>query len=297
MTQLSDNTRGALLMMAGMTAFSFGDVMVKATAGQMPLGQILSLRGALSSMAIYLIARHLGALTLRLSRRDWGLVTLRSLAEVGSAYFFLTALFEMPLANINALLQMLPLTVTLGSALVFREYVGWRRWVAIAIGFVGMLLIVKPGTEGFNAYTVYALIAVLCVTVRDLVTRRFSKEVPSLTITLITALSVTLFALCLSLQEQWVPLTPWLGGLVVLAALCVVVGYILSIMVMRVGDVSFIAPFRYTGLLWALVLGLVLFGEWPRPLTLLGAAIIVATGVFTLLREAQLRRARLRAAG
>ncbi|WP_146590749.1 DMT family transporter [Puniceibacterium confluentis] len=290
MNILSDNSRGALLMASAMTAFALGDAMMKATAGAMPLGQIMSLRGALSSIAIFLLARRLGVLRLRMSRRDWQLALLRSLAEVGAAYFFLTALFHMPLANLNALLQMLPLTVTLGSALVFRDPVGWRRWLAIAVGFGGMLLIVKPGTEGFNAYTLHGLIAVLFVTVRDLVTRRLSASVPSLTVTLLTALSVTLFALALTLQEVWVPLTPRLGGLIGLSAVCVVAGYMFGIMAMRVGDVSFVAPFRYSGLLWALVLGLVMFGEWPRPLTLVGVAVIVATGAFTLWREARLAR-------
>ena len=295
MATSSDNTRGALLMMASMAAFSFGDACIKATDGALPLGQILTLRGFLSSIAILGIARYLGALRFRFSRRDWGLILLRALSEVGAAYFFLTALFEMPFANLNALLQMLPLTITLGSALFFAEPVGWRRWIAIAIGFGGMLLIVRPGTEGFNIYTVYALISVLCVTVRDLTTRRLPPEVPSLAVTLITAVSVTLFAMVLSLGEQWVPLTPGLGALICAAAMCVVAGYVFSIMAMRVGQVSFVAPFRYTGLLWALVLGLVLFGEWPRSLTLIGAAIIVATGAFTLWRESRLQRASDRA--
>ncbi len=291
----SDNTRGALLMMTSMAAFAIGDTCMKATAGALPLGQILTLRGILSSLAILAIAWRFGALRMRFSRRDWGLILLRALAEVGAAYFFLTALFEMPLANLNALLQMLPLTVTLGSALIFREAVGWRRWIAIAIGFFGMLLIVRPGTEGFNIFTLYGLISVACVTVRDLVTRRLPPEVPSLAITLISAVAVTLFAMGLSLGELWVPLTPGFAALIWVAAACVVAGYLFGIMAMRLGEVSVVSPFRYTSLLWALVLGLLVFGEWPATLTLIGAAIIVATGVFTLLREAHLRRVQRRA--
>ncbi|KMK68165.1 DMT family transporter [Puniceibacterium sp. IMCC21224] len=290
MITLSDNTRGALFMMCSMAAFTFGDTFLKATGGALPLGELLLLRGVIASTAILALTWWLGALRISFSRRDWALVALRSLAEVAAAWFFLTALFHMPLANVTALLQMMPLTVTLGSALVFREAVGWRRWIAIGVGFVGMLLVVRPGTEGFNLYTVYALISVFCVTVRDLATRRLSGAVPSLMVTLFGAVTVTGFAGLLALSEPWMPLTPPLAWFVLAAAVLVVGGYVCSVMVMRVGQVSFVAPFRYTGLLWALLLGWLVFGEWPRTLTLIGAVIIVATGVFTLWREATLAR-------
>lgn len=291
MNALSDNTRGALLMMASMAGFTFGDACIKAIGAQLPLSQILFLRGIFASLAIYLIARHYRALRFDLPRRDWGLIALRSLGEVAAAYFFLTALLHMPLANVTALLQMMPLTVTLGSAVFFGEPVGWRRWIAIAVGFVGMLLIVRPGSEGFTLYSVYALLAVLCVTLRDLSTRRMSAQVPSLTVTLCASVSVLIFAGGLSLGEVWQPLSPRLALLVLGASICIIGGYLFSVLAMRVGEVSLVAPFRYTGLLWALLLGLIVFGEWPQPLTLLGAAIIVAMGVFTLVREAQVRRA------
>ncbi|MDU8913651.1 DMT family transporter [Aestuariicoccus sp. MJ-SS9] len=287
---LTDNTRGALLMMATMAAFSLGDACVKATGGAMPLSQLLVVRGVFATTFIALMAWRLGALRLNLPRRDWALIALRSGAEVGAAYFFLTALFHMPIANVTALLQMLPLTVTLGGALFFGEPVGWRRWLAIAAGFLGMLLIVRPGTEGFTLYSVYALIAVVCVTVRDLTTRRMSAAVPSLTVTFAASLAVLVFAAVWSFGQDWVPVTPRLGWLLLGASIFIIGGYTFSVLVMRVGEVGFVAPFRYTGLLWALMLGLVFFGEWPAVPTLIGAAIIVATGVFTLWREARLRR-------
>ena len=185
---------------------------------------------------------------------------------------------------------MLPLTLALGSAVFFAEPVGWRRWVAIGLGFVGMLLIVRPGTEGFSLYSVYALVAVACVTMRDLVTRRMSAVTPSLMVTLVSSLAVVLFGAVTSVGESWVPLTPTLAALIAGSAVFVISGYTLSVLVMRKGDVSFIAPFRYTGLIWALLLGALVFGDWPVPLTLCGAALIVATGSYTLWRESQLRR-------
>ena len=286
----SDNAQGALLMMASMASYTFNDACIKAIGEAMPLPQILVLRGSLASAFIALLAWRLGSLRASLPAGDRRLVLMRAAAEVGGTFFFLTALRHMPLANVTALLQMLPLTLALGSAVFFAEPVGWRRWVAIGLGFVGMLLIVRPGTEGFSLYSGYALVAVACVTMRDLVTRRMSAVTPSLMVTLVSSLAVVLFGAVTSVGESWVPLTPTLAALIAGSAVFVISGYTLSVLVMRKGDVSFIAPFRYTGLIWALLLGALVFGDWPVPLTLCGAALIVATGSYTLWRESQLRR-------
>ena len=292
---MTDNTKGAFLMMASMLAFVLNDLCIKATGGTVPLFQLLLLRGLLSTSLIFLLAWRLGALRFNLPGSDHGLIVLRSASEIAAAYFFLTALFHMPLANVTALLQLLPLTVTLGGALVFRERIGWRRLLAILIGFVGMLLIVRPGTDGFTQYTIYALISVACVTVRDLATRRMSGAVPSMFVTLSAAASVTLFSGIAMLGEPWVTPTPTQYALIVSSAFFIIGGYLFSVMVMRVGELGFVTPFRYTSLVWALLLGWLVFGEWPHILTLVGATIIVATGIFTLYRERQLRRRAARA--
>lgn len=285
---MSPNIAGALLMMASMACFTLNDTFIKATGGEVPLSQLLFLRGILATAFIGVLAGLRGVLRARPSVRDWGLIALRSASEVGAAYFFITALLNMPLANVTAILQVLPLTVTLGAALFFRESIGWRRMGAIAIGFCGMLLIVRPGTEGFTIWSVYALAAVACVTARDLSTRRMSSSVPSLLVTLSASLTVLVAAGLASLAIDWVPVTPRLGGLILGSSIFIVGGYFFSVQVMRAGDVAFIAPFRYTGLIWALVLGWFVFGDWPAPATLLGAAVIVATGLFTLYRERRL---------
>ena len=282
---MSPNTFGALLMMASMASFTLNDTLIKLTDGAVPLMQLLVIRGVLSSIMIVALARWLGRIHFRIGRQDWGLIALRSLAEVGAAYFFITALLNMPLANVTAILQVLPLTVAVGAALFFREPLGWRRMSAIMLGFLGMLLIVRPGPEGFSLWSVYALIAVLCVTVRDLATRRLSPDVPSMTVTLVAALTVMAFAGAASTTTEWVPLDTRLTLLICGASVFIIGGYFFSVQVMRVGEISFIAPFRYTGLVWALVLGWLVFGDWPSSLTLVGAAIVVATGLFTLYRE------------
>ncbi|WP_299288770.1 DMT family transporter [uncultured Tateyamaria sp.] len=288
---MSPNTTGALLMMASMASFTFNDALIKLTGGAVPLTQLLVLRGVLSVVLILALARWLGTIHFRIARRDWGLIALRSAAEVGAAYFFITALLNMPLANVTAVLQVLPLTVAVGAALFFREPLGWRRMAAILLGFMGMLLIVRPGPEGFSIYAGYALVAVACVTVRDLSTRRLSPGVPSMTVTLVAAVTVMVCAGVASATTEWVPIDTRLAALIGGASVFIIGGYFFSVQVMRVGEISFIAPFRYTGLVWALVLGWVVFGDWPSSVTLFGATIVVATGLFTLYRERRLSHA------
>lgn len=284
---MTGNQMGALLMSGSMAGFTINDTLVKMVGGEMPLSQILTLRGVVATLLIYLLARRLGSLRWNLAKGDWGLVAARCVAELLSTYLFLTALMVTPLANLTAILQGLPLTITLGAALFFGEPVGWRRMSAILVGFCGILLIVRPGVDGFGSGTLYALGAVIAITARDLLTRRMSSEVPSMVVTLLASLTVLVFGLVASTQVTWQPVTVNSLAIVTGAAVFIFVGYLCSVMTMRVGDVAFVSPFRYTGLLWALLLGWLVFGDWPDPLTLLGAAIVVATGLFTLYRERQ----------
>ncbi len=293
---MSDNARGALLMMAAMAAFTLNDACMKLLSAELPLFQALFIRGIGTTIALGLIAYRMGALRFDFPRADWWLVLMRTAGEIAAAFFFLTALFNMPLANVTAILQALPLTVTLAGAVFLGQAVGWRRLMAVLIGFCGVLLIVRPGTEGFNVYSLMALAAVVCVTVRDIATRRLSAAVPSVTVAFCAAIGVMAFSAFASLAETWA--TPSPAGIWQLAGATVFVvgGYLLAVLAMRSGDVGFVSPFRYTGLVWALVLGLVVFGDWPEALTLLGAAIIVATGLFTFYRERQIGRAARRPA-
>ena len=287
MSRLSANQQGALLMLGSMAFFTFNDTIVKAVGQTVPLWQIVTVRGALASVMLFGLAVAMRGLRFDFGRRDWFFVLARCGSEMAATYFFLSALLEMPLANVTAVLQMLPLTVTLCAALFLGEKVGWRRGLAIACGFVGMLLIVRPGGAGFGSATIYALLSVAVLTLRDLFTRQMSRAVPSLTVTFLAAFSVMLFGLSLGIGKSWQPIatTEWLllgatGAVILLAYLC-------SVMTVRVGEVSAVAPLRYTGLIWALILGWLVFGDFPSGLTLLGAAIVVAAGLFTLFRERQ----------
>lgn len=282
---MSNNLIGASLMMASMFCFTVNDTFVKLTDNALPLPQLLALRGFMATALILALGLALRRLRFDLERQSWWLIGLRCLAEIGAAYFFLTALIHMPLANVTVILQALPLTITLAAFVFLREPVGWRRIAAIAVGFCGMLMIVRPGADGFTVWSVYALIAVLFVTLRDLVTRRLPASTPSLSVTLLTSAAMTVWFGAASALHPWVPVTVEIWGLLAGSAFFIVGGYFFSIQTVRVGEISVVAPFRYTSLLWALMLGWLIFGDWPVPQTLFGAALVVLAGLFTFWRE------------
>jgi S-adenosylmethionine uptake transporter len=276
--------RGALLMTGCMLGFTINDAFMKLLLEEMPFYQALFLRGVLVSVLLVAVALSGGRPTTGMQRRDVRLVIIRSIAEIASSYFFITALMNMPLANLTAILQSLPLTVALAGALFFREPLGWRRLLAIFVGFCGVLLIVRPGVD-FDIYSVYALAAVASVTVRDLAARRLSVSVSSWFVALAASLAMTAFGFVGAIFEGWLPVTTGQWGLLSAASLCLIAGYTLSVSSMRVGALAFVTPFRYTGILSALVLGFVFFGDWPDSMTLLGGAIVVSSGLVTLYRE------------
>lgn len=272
-------------MMVSMVGFTINDTLVKLASTEMNIGQVMLVRGFFASILIAALAWRQGAL--RSPRRLLHpLVILRSACELGATVFFLIALAHLPLGNISAILQALPLVVTMGAALFLAEPVGWRRWLSIGAGFVGVLIIIRPGFEGFSIYSVAALGSVLCGTVRDFATRAVPPEIPTPLVSVMTAVMVTIAGAALTQPlGGWTPMNGWELGAMIAAAGLLIVGYQFIILSMRTGDISFIAPFRYTALLWALLLGYLVFGDVPDAAMIVGSAIIVASGVYMLYRE------------
>ncbi len=292
---LSDNARGILLMCASMLSFTVNDSFMKLTSQTLPLFQAIALRGLVASVALLVIARlTIGHLRLVPSGRDGRLVALRSLSEIAATALFLIALTQMPLANLSAILQSLPLAITLSAALFLREPVGWRRLTAILVGFCGVLLIVKPGTEGFTIWSVLGLGSVVCVVIRDLTTRTLSRATPSAAVAVWASVAVMVMGVVVTTWQGWVPVSADEALYLAIASAALIAGYMFAVMVMRVGDIGLIAPFRYTSLLWAILFGWMLFGTLPDEWTVAGAVIVVATGLYTLLRERKLSRAAAR---
>ncbi len=289
---MNPNTTGALLMTASMAAFAVNDTFIKLLGDTLPFFQILFLRSVGTVLFLGLMAWRAGCLWYRYRAADARLVAIRAVAEIGAAICFINALFHLPLANVTAIIQALPLTVSLGAAVFLGEHVGWRRFVAIGVGFFGVMMIVRPGTESFSIYSVYALGAVACVTVRDLSVRQLSIEVPSVSVAFVTACAMLLFSALGATGTDWVAMEGrhwfWLAGSVG----AIIVGYIVSVMAMRHGEIGVVTQFRYSSLLVALVLGYLVFGDWPDRVTFIGAGLVVATGLFTLWRERKMAEGR-----
>lgn len=282
----SDNIKGAVLMSLSMAGYVINDALMKLLSSGMPLGQAIFSRGLVVTFLIAVLAWRANALTYRpQSRRESSLIGLRVAGEVGGTICFLIALFKMPIANAAAILQALPIAVALAAAWFLKEHVGWRSYTAIFLGFIGVLIIVRPGSEGFNIFSISALAAVVIITLRDIATRLLPVKTPSLYISFLSALGVTVVSgLITPFEETHIPTLEELA--LILGAGFFVMGAILfGVLTVRVGEISFAAPFRYTSLLWAIVLGIVIFSEFPDMETLLGSVLVIGAGVFTLYRE------------
>ncbi|PHQ72117.1 MAG: EamA family transporter [Sneathiella sp.] len=289
-TSFSENMRGAAFMAISMAAFVINDTNMKLAAEHLSLFQALFLRGIFTTILLVSLALYKKAIIFHIPKGDRKILVLRLIGELGGTLFFLNALFNMPLANATAIVQALPLAVTLAGALFLREAVGWRRYLAIGFGFIGVLIIVRPGSEGFNEFSLSAVASIFCIVLRDLSTRRLSPAIPSLFVALLTSVAIMLVGGIFSTVTDWKPVTTEGLTLLATASVFVIIAYLCSIKTMRVGDISFSSPFRYTLLIWAILLGFFVFGDIPDSWTIVGSLIIVGTGVYTFYREQAVAR-------
>lgn len=289
----SENGRGILLMVLGMAAFSIEDAFLKVVAERMAAGQVLAILGGLGTLLF-------AGLALRRGHRAWSRMALhpavmgRNASEIVGTLSFVAALGAAPLVTVSAIFQAMPLFVTMGAALFLGERVGWRRWTAILVGFGGVMLIVRPWSAAFEPGALLALGAVVGLGARDLFTRRIPSGIDTTLLTTWGFLAVGLAgagqllvtggAVRPSGEE-----TALLAGALLVGA----VGYWWLTESTRLGELSAVMPFRYSRLLFGLIVGVAVFGERPDLWTLVGAAIVVGSGVYAFARE----RARAREAG
>jgi len=271
-------------MSAAMACFIGNDSLVKYASQSMPTAQLIFVRGLMATMLVLAVARALGA-TRRIGDALQRPVLVRAAVDALATVLYLASLFNLPIANATAINLATPLFITLLAVIFLRENVGWRRWAAIGVGFTGVLMVIQPRAEGFNAFSLLCLAATACHAVRDLLTRRIPPGIPSILITLTTAVAVTMLAGSLSLVEGWRPFGLFELGLLALASMFLAGGYYAIIDAMRHGEVSLVAPFRYTGLLWALLLGFLIWGDAPNALAWGGISLLVGSGLYVLHRE------------
>ena len=283
--RLNENLLGAALMTCCVLAYVLNDAVMKLLFADIDFFQAIFLRGLVSLPPLLILAFMTKTLLQKYSTKNQRLIIIRILAEIGTTVTFLTALKHMPLANVTAILQSLPLAITMAAAIFLGEPVGWRRWSAICVGFTGVLIIIRPGLAGFNSYSLLALAAVILLTVREISTRQLDNKTPTVTVALSATLGITAFAALMLIGTEWADINFASWSLIIAAAAAVTVATLLSVVAMRTGDIGFVSPFRYTSLIGAIGLGILLFGEWPDGVTLLGAAIIAFAGIYSLYRE------------
>ncbi|MEP5632903.1 MAG: DMT family transporter [Tateyamaria sp.] len=285
-----DNLRGAFVMVLAMLGFAIEDAVIKLLAGALPVSQIIGTLGIASAVLFAGICRAQGR---PLWSRDFltPAVILRNVAEAVGALGFVTAIALMPLSSASAILQTGPLLVTLGAALFLGEPVGWRRWAAIVVGFGGVLLIIRPGTENFDWNSIYAVIGVIGLAIRDLAIRRIPAQISSMQLSMLAFLSLIPAAGILLITNGDTLVSPSLGQWGLLASIVGIgaLAYFGITYASRIGEISFVVPFRYSRMVFALVIGMAVFNENPDALTLLGGAIIIGSGLYTLWRERVLK--------
>lgn len=281
------NHRGIVAMSLAMGLFIANDALVKYVSASLPAAQLVFIRGLFATSVLLLAAIATGALRPAIATTAWQQLTqrpvlLRAGLDAIATMAYLSALFQLPIANASAINLAAPTFIALYAAMVWKERVQAARWVAIGAGFAGVLLIVQPAADGFNAWSLVCLFATVLQAARDLVTRRIALAVPSILITLATSCAVVLLTGPLSLIQGWAPIEQRHLVLLATASLFLSAAYFLVIVAMRTGDMSLIAPFRYSSLLFALLIGWLVWNDIPNLLSWAGITLIVLAGLAML---------------
>jgi drug/metabolite transporter (DMT)-like permease len=275
------NRIGILAMTGASACFIVNDSLVKYASETMPAAQIIFIRGVVATLLVLAVAKLTGATRhLREVARGW--VAVRAVVDSIATILFLVSLFHLPLANATAINMLSPLLIAVLAALFLGERLGPTRWIAIGIGFAGVLLVVQPRSEHFNGFALLCLLSSILIAVRDLVTRRVRAGIPSILITLSNTAAVMLLAGVLSLFGGWRTFSAFEVGLLAVAAVFLAAAYYLIVIGTRRGDLSLTTPFRYTALLFATISGFVVWGDVPNALAWTGIVLVIAPGIYIL---------------
>jgi len=289
----TDNTAATLLMVGAMAAFAVEDLFLKRAAMALPPGQVIAMMGLGGALVFWAMAALKGQKVLT-RRALKGAPVLRSLSEAGATMLYITALALIPLSVNSALLQASPLVVTMGAALFLGEPVGWRRWTAISIGFAGVLIVLQPWNDGFQTAGILTVFCVVALASRDLSTRAMPADIATFPLVSWAYMAlVPAGAVLMAIGGH--PLTAidptrWFD--LAMALVSGLFGYYAVTAATRLGEAAVVAPFRYTRLVFALILAMLFLGERPGPAMLIGATLIIASGLYTFARERMRARSR-----
>jgi drug/metabolite transporter (DMT)-like permease len=282
------NLRGILAMMASMFALTLNFAFVKLAGSSLPVGEVLFLRGMVAATIIAIVAVITGAHKhIRyLAHRT---VIWRTFCECVAASLFAFALMRIPIASATVIMQIMPLAITAGAALWLGEQVHWRRWAAIVCGFIGVVIVIQPGFAAFQWASLIVVVSVLLSSLRDLSTRRMPRGIPTVLVAFAASFALSLLGLSFSVLGDWV--VPDTAALLQISGSGALLsfGLFAVVLAMREGELSIIAPFRYSAVLWATILGYLIWNDTPNAPTIVGALIIVGSGVYISYRERAFR--------
>ncbi|MEM1299664.1 MAG: DMT family transporter [Pseudomonadota bacterium] len=278
-----------LCMLGGTAVLVMNDALVKALAETYPTGQLLFMRGLLVWPWILLFAMRAGGLgSLRI--RNMHGHALRGLCVIGSSFLFVNGLRHLTLTDAIAVAFTGPLFITAMAPLVLGEKVGWRRWLAVSIGFAGVLIMLRPGGDTLQWAVLFPLGAAICGGLRDLITRKISDTETTVAVLAVTTTVVLLAGLATAPFTSWIALRSEDLGMFVASGVLIAIAHTLMIEAFRRGEAALVAPFKYSSLLWGTLIGYLMFGDLPDGWTIVGALVIVLAGLYVFRREAEIRR-------
>jgi drug/metabolite transporter (DMT)-like permease len=283
------NLLGIILMVLAMGVFAIADTLIKLISALISPAQVLffMIGGGLVLFTLIVVLQK----ERLFDRRAFAPVLLvRYLSEIIGMVGMVLALTYVPLSTVGAILQATPLLVVVGAVLFLGEQVSWRRWSSIGVGFIGVLLIIQPGAEGFDATILFAVMSMLGLSVRDLTTRMTPPDMASASLATYTMAATFPFAIgwliyngesMIPAQANWV----MIFSMIALGSL----GYMLLIKSIRMAEISIVSPFRYTRLIFLLIMGVAIFDERPGILILCGALLIIVSGIYIMWRERRVK--------
>ncbi len=286
MTPRSDNIASAGWMTLGMAGYVTNDAFIKLAAEDLPLFQSIFLRGVWVCTILVAFNLHRGTLS-GLTQHFSKPIAVRLLCETLGTILYLSALTRLPLAGLTAVLQLVPVAVVFVAARLLREPVSLQRVAAVITGFAGVLLVVKPGADSFSSWYLLGFATVVLIIIRELATRQINNSAPTQVVALMTGISITAMGLALSLVEGWGALQTRPVLLLVGAGIFLTIGYVASVATVRIGDLSYSAPFRYSIVVFSIILQIVFFRDVPDVWTFVGSGIVVLAGLWAFRADAE----------
>ena len=282
-----ENLLGIGFIVIAMAGFAVEDAIIKFLTSRLSPGQIMVMIGLGGTLGFYILARYNGQkLTPKIAYNPW--VIGRTLSELFGTAFFVLSLAMVPITTISAIIQVSPLLVTLGAAVLLREKVGVRRWSAIMIGLLGVAIILRPWSAEFDAAALLALLGVIGLSARDVATRPIPNKTPSLVLAILGFGATIPAGLILMVFDPRLFVPTSQETLLIIASIFIGVGaYYCIVTAMRLGDVSAVVPFRYSRLVFGVAIGVWYFGETLDKWTLIGSAVVVCSGLYALWRESR----------